>query len=178
MPARNMRDYQNLLGRLHGIPTYVDQNIAIMNEAIAEGITQPPIVVELTMKQIAAQAAQDKDKTPLLAAFRRMPSNFSVDEQTKLREEAEASYEYEFQPAWQKLLDYLKTTYTPKARAEVGLGASKRVHRRLGSVCGTPRRKIGNLCRPVQPVWAIGERAFSSCAFGCGQRDSRNWMDA
>ena len=99
MPARNMRDYQNLLGRLHGIPTYVDQNIAIMNEAIAEGITQPPIVVELTMKQIAAQAAQHKDKTPLLAAFRRMPSNFSVDEQKKLREEAEASYEHEFQPA-------------------------------------------------------------------------------
>ena len=125
MPARNMRDYQNLLGRLHGIPTYVDQNIAIMNEAIAEGITQPSIVVELTIKQIAAQAAQDKDKTPLLAAFRNMPSNFSADEQKKLREEAEASYEHEFQPAWQKLLDYLKTTYMPKARAEVGLGSLK-----------------------------------------------------
>ena len=125
MPARNTRDYQNLLGRLHGIPAYVDQNIAIMNEAIAEGITQPAIVVELTMKQIAAQAAQDKDKTPLLAAFRKMPSNLSPEEQKKLREAAVASYEHEFQPAWQKLLDYLKTTYAPKARPGVGLGSLK-----------------------------------------------------
>lgn len=125
MPARNLRDYQNLLGRLHGIPAYVDQNIVIMNEAIAEGITQPSIVVDLTVKQIAAQAAQDKDSTPLLAAFRKMPSNFSAEDQKKLRDEAAASYEHEFQPAWQKLLDYLKTTYAPKARPDVGLGSLK-----------------------------------------------------
>ena len=125
MPARNMRDYQNLLGRLHGIPAYVDQNITIMNEAIAEGITQPSIVVDLTVKQIAAQAAQDKDATPLLAAFRKMPSNFSAEDQKKLRDEAVSSYELEFVPAWQKLLEYLKTTYAPKARPEVGLRGLK-----------------------------------------------------
>jgi len=123
MPARNMRDYQNLLGRLHGIPAYVDQNMAIMNEAIERGITQPPVVVDLVIKQLTAQAAQDQATTPLLAAFRKMPSNFSEEEQKKLREEAVASYEHEFQPAWQKLLEYMKTTYAPKARPVVSLSS-------------------------------------------------------
>ena len=125
MPARNLRDYQNLLGRLHGIPAYVEQNIVIMNEAIAEGITQPSIVVDLTMKQISAQVAQDNDTTPLLAAFRKMPSSFSPEDQKKLRDEASASYQQEFQPSWQKLLDYMKNTYAAKARPEVGLGSLK-----------------------------------------------------
>jgi len=34
MPRRNLRDYQNILSRLHGVPLYVDQNIGILNEAI------------------------------------------------------------------------------------------------------------------------------------------------
>ena len=123
MPARNARDYQNILGRLHGVPAYVDQNIGIMNEAIDRGITQPGVVVDLVIKQIAAQAAQDQATTPLLAAFRKFPPGFPEEQQKKLREEAVASYEHEFLPAWQKLLDYMKTTYAPKARPAVGLSS-------------------------------------------------------
>ena len=125
MPARSLRDYQNLLGRLHGVPLYVDQNIAIMNEAIDRGMVQPEVVVDLVIKQIEAQAAQPQATTPLLEAFRRFPSGFPEDQQKKLRDEAVASYEHEFLPAWQKLLDYMKTTYAPKARPAIGLGSLK-----------------------------------------------------
>jgi len=125
MPMRNLRDYQNILARLHGIPAYVDQSVAIMNEAIGEGITQPSLVVDLVIQQMTAQAAQDSKATPLLAAFRKMPSNFPEDQQKKLRDEATASYEHEFLPAWQKWLAYMKTTYAPKARPQAGIGSLK-----------------------------------------------------
>ena len=109
MPARNLRDYQNTLARLHGVPVYVDQSIGIMNEAIDRGMVQPEVVVDLVIKQIAAQAAQDQATTPLLEAFRKFPPGFPEDQQKKLRDEAVASYEREFLPAWQKLLEYMKT---------------------------------------------------------------------
>ena len=125
MPKRSVRDYQNILGRLHVVPAYVDQNIAIMNEAIDRGIVQPQVVVDLVIKQLSAQAAQDQATTPLLEAFRKFPSNFPEDEQKKLHEEAVASYEHEFLPAWQKLLEYMKNTYAPKARPAVGLSSLK-----------------------------------------------------
>lgn len=125
MPARTERDYRNILGRLHGVPAYVDQDIAILNEAIERGIVQPTVVVDLVIKQMTAQVAQDQAATPLLAAFRNFPLNFPEDERKKLREEAVASYEGEFLPAWRKLLDYMKTTYAPKARPAVSLGSLK-----------------------------------------------------
>jgi uncharacterized protein (DUF885 family) len=35
MPGRTVRDYENILARLHGLPAYVDQNIDLLNESIA-----------------------------------------------------------------------------------------------------------------------------------------------
>lgn len=123
MPARTEQDYRYLLARLHGIPAYVDQNLGILEEAIQEGLTQPPVVVDLVAKQIAVQAGQDKKDSALLAAFRNFPSNFPAERQAKLREEAETAYEKEFQPAWNKLLEFLKTTYAAKARKGDGIGS-------------------------------------------------------
>jgi uncharacterized protein (DUF885 family) len=123
MPARTVHDYENLLARLHGVPVYVDQNIDILKESIARGLTQPRLVVDLVTKQIAAQAAQDQATTPLLIAFRHFPSNFPEAQQTKLRDEAVAAYEKEFVPAWKKLLEFLQTTYAPKARPQIGLSS-------------------------------------------------------
>jgi uncharacterized protein (DUF885 family) len=123
MPARTVHDYENLLARLHGVPVYVDQNIDILKESIARGLTQPRLVVDLVTKQMAAQVAQDQATTPLLIAFRHFPSNFPQEQQTKLRDEAVATYEKEFVPAWKKLLEFLQTTYAPKARPQIGLSS-------------------------------------------------------
>src|SRR5215470_12472617 len=122
MPSRTPLDYQNILARLHGIPVYIDQNLAILDEAIQEGWTQPTIVVDVVSKQIAAQVAQDKKDSPLLTPFRNFPSNFPADLQAKLRAEAEASYDSEFLPAWRKLQNYMANTYAPKARKTDGIG--------------------------------------------------------
>ncbi len=122
MPARTLQDYHNILARMHGIPTLIDQNLAILDEAIQEGWTQSGIVVDRVTKQIDAQVSQKKEDSPLLAPFRNFPSNFTPQEQAKLRSEADAAYDNEFLPAWRKLQKYIKETYTPKARRTDGIG--------------------------------------------------------
>jgi uncharacterized protein (DUF885 family) len=124
MPARTPHDYQNILARLHGIPAYIDQNLAILDEAIQESWTQPKIVVDTVNKQIAAQIAQEKKDSALLAPFRNFPSNFPPEQQAKLREEAETFYDKEFLPAWRKLQNYMTNTYAPKARKTDGIGGA------------------------------------------------------
>ena len=47
MPVYTVRDCENIIARIHAVPAYVDQNIAIMNEAIERGWTQPKIVADL-----------------------------------------------------------------------------------------------------------------------------------
>jgi uncharacterized protein (DUF885 family) len=123
MPAHNLHDYQNILARLHAVPAYVDQNIALLNDALQRGLVQPKVVVDLVAKQISAQARQNEASTPLLLAFREFPSNVSTEQQAALRQEAAQAYEREFLPSWHKLLDYINNTYAPKERARVGLGS-------------------------------------------------------
>jgi len=122
MPARTLKDYQNILARLHGIPAYMDQNVAILDEAIQEGWTQPAVVIDRVTKQIDAQVVQEKKDSPLLAPFRNFPSNFTSQEQAKLRGDAEAAYDNEFLPAWRKLQKYMNETYAPHARKTDGIG--------------------------------------------------------
>src|SRR5581483_6301164 len=66
MPARTARDYQNLLARLRAIPAYIDQNIAMLDDAISRGLVQPKIVVDLVEQQLAGQIAQDRGQSRLL----------------------------------------------------------------------------------------------------------------
>ena len=121
MPSFTVRDCENIIARIRAVPANVDQNIAILNDAIARGWTQPKIVADLVIEQITAQVAQDADKTPLLEFLRKMPANIPAAEKERLRKEATAAFENDFRPSWRKLLAYMQTTYLPKARPQIGV---------------------------------------------------------
>lgn len=123
MPAHAIRDYENIIARLRAVPAFVDQNIAILDEGIAKGMVQPRVVIDIIVAQLAAQTAQDEKTTPLLAAFRNLPSNIPAAEQARLRSEASDAYANQFLPAWKRLHDYMAGTYAANARAKVGLGS-------------------------------------------------------
>lgn len=123
MPARTPQDYRNLLARLGGVPAYIDQSIALLDDAVARGLTQPRVVVDLVAAQLAGQISQDHNRTALLAAFRQFPQAISQAEQAKLKSQAEDLYDHQFLPAWRKYRDYLTGTYVRNARAAIGLGS-------------------------------------------------------
>jgi uncharacterized protein (DUF885 family) len=123
MPAFTVKDCENIVARLRAIPVYVDQNIEIMNEAIARGITQPKIVSDLVIGQLTTQAGQDADKTALLFFLKKMPASIPEAERVRLSKEARAAYENDFRPAWRKALDYMQTTYAAHVRPTVGISS-------------------------------------------------------
>src|SRR5882762_356370 len=125
MPAFTVKDCENIIARLHAVPAYVDQNIAILNEAIERGVTQPKIVADLVTDQLKAQVAQDAGTTPLLEFLKKMPTNIPEAERSRLRKQATDAFENDFRPAWRKYLDYMQTTYAPKLRPNVGIGSLK-----------------------------------------------------
>jgi len=116
MPARNLRDYENIIARLRAIPTYIDQNIAMLDESIASGMMQSRIVAELVIQQIEAQGKQDAEHTELLKGFRAFPAGITHAEQQRLRAEALEAYNQKFLPAWHKLHDYMVGSYLPRVR--------------------------------------------------------------
>jgi uncharacterized protein (DUF885 family) len=125
MPARTVRDYENIIARLRTIPTYVDQNLGILDEAIAAGIMQPRVVADLVIQQIDAQLAQDAEHTELLKAFRAFPSNMPPADQERLRRQALGAFEQQFLPSWRKLRSYMAQTYLPRVRPADSIASMK-----------------------------------------------------
>ena len=50
MPARSVHDLENIIARLRTISTYVDQNLDLLDEAIAAGMMQPRVVADLVIR--------------------------------------------------------------------------------------------------------------------------------
>jgi len=123
MPGYTVRDCENIIARIRAVPALVDQNIAIMNEAIEGGWTQPKIVADLVIEQLTAQVAQDSAKTPLLAFLQKMPANIPEGDRERLRKQGTEAFDNDFRPAWRKLLAYMQNTYLPKVRPGIGIGS-------------------------------------------------------
>ena len=121
MPARSVRDYENIIARLRALPAHVDQSIDLLREQLASGVAQPATVVDLMIGQVAGQASAVPEQSPLLAAFRSFPSDIGATDQNRLRAEARAAYSEQFVPSWKRLETFLRDTYQKKARPEPGL---------------------------------------------------------
>lgn len=116
MPARTVHDYENILARLRAIPTYVDQNLGILDESIASGMMQPRVVADLIIQQLDTQIKQTADQSELLKAFRGFPESIPQADQQRLLRAARDAYNQQFLPAWRKLHDYMVATYIPHVR--------------------------------------------------------------
>ena len=123
MPANTVRDYENIVARVRALPAYIDQTIGMMQEALDAGLAQPAIVVDLALDQVAAQSRPTAFDSPLLASFAHFPDTIAPSAQRRLRAEAAAAYAQQFVPSWQRLETFLRSTYRPRARAQVGLGS-------------------------------------------------------
>jgi prolyl oligopeptidase len=121
MPARTVKDYENIIARLRALPAYIDQSIDLMREQLAAGLAQPVVVVDLTLDQVSAQTRPAADDSALLAAFRRFPSGIPSADQDRLRTQARAAYEQQFLPSWRKLDTFLRDTYRQQARSQVAI---------------------------------------------------------
>jgi len=122
-PASTVRDYEDLLARLNGVPALVDQNVALLEKGLAAGVTSPKSQMAGAPGQVRALLTDDPWKSPLLARFRQISPNVSSDDEARLRIAALHAYQEKAAPAFRKLLRYLMETYIPGARESVSLGA-------------------------------------------------------
>lgn len=154
MPARTVHDYENIIARLRAIPTYVDQNIGIMNEAIAARIMQPRVVADLVTKQLETQMHQDAGQSALLEPFRKFPSNIPKAEQNRLLAAATEAYTRNFLPAWRKLHDYMATTYASNVRPAANISSIPNGHADYAVLI----RALTTTNLPAKEIHSLGER--------------------
>lgn len=118
-PQNTLKDYEDIISRLRGISTSVDQSIELMKAGVSKGITPPRITLRDVPQQIQNQIVEDPMKSPLLEAFKKFPSDFSEAEKSRLKAEATTIYKSSIKPAYEKLHKYFSEDYLPKTRTSL-----------------------------------------------------------
>ncbi|MBW3614430.1 MAG: DUF885 domain-containing protein [Actinobacteria bacterium] len=119
MPARTLGDLEDVVARLNGVTTYVDQVIAWLDEGRGDGVTPPRVTVEDVPEQLEVLAAAKPEASALLGAFRARPEAVDADDFEELRAEATAAFSEVAVRAFRRLQHHLRETYLPACRETV-----------------------------------------------------------
>jgi uncharacterized protein (DUF885 family) len=122
MPGRTVKDYEDIIARLRGVPTVIDQTLALLDRGLKEGITPPKVTLRDVPGQVESLLVDDPLKSPMLKAFQAFPATVSAADRERLTREAVAAFKDQVAPAFRKLHGYLVNTYIPAARESIAMG--------------------------------------------------------
>jgi uncharacterized protein (DUF885 family) len=119
-PFKTAKDYENWLKRIDGFTIWADTAIANFNKGVAIKMVLPRALVIKMIPQLEAQTVTDTLKNIFYEPVRNMPSSFSAKEKQAIRLAYQNAISTKIIPTYQKLADYLKNVYLPKARSTSG----------------------------------------------------------
>jgi uncharacterized protein (DUF885 family) len=122
-PHQTVTEYETLLERLRSLHVAVDNEAALLKAGLAQGYTPPKIAVRDLPKQIADLIPADPMASALLQPFTEFPAGFPEADRVRLTEEAKQIYTASAAPAFQRLHDYVASTYLPACRENIAATA-------------------------------------------------------
>ncbi len=123
MPARTVREYEDLVARLEGLPRLIDQTVILLDSGLARGLTPPRITLRAVPDQVQALLVDDPLASPMLAPFREFPPGVPAAERTRLRDRAVRAFREGVAPAYRRLHDHLTRRYLPGCRESIAFSA-------------------------------------------------------
>lgn len=119
MPARTAADYENVIARLRAVPHRVDQELALLRDGLAKGVTPPKITLREVPEQVLNQIPDDPEASALLAPFMKMPESVPAQERDRLKAAAIEAYLDGVVPSFKKLHAFIEKEYIPGARENI-----------------------------------------------------------
>jgi len=119
MPFQTIHDYSNYISRLNAIPRYVDDEIGVMKNGLARGMTLPRVVLAGIDETMTSHVVKDAEKSVWWTPFTRFPSTFPEADRKKLEEDGRRAIMGSAVPAFAKLADFMVRDYIPHARTTI-----------------------------------------------------------
>ncbi len=121
-PFKTVADYDNNLSRLDGYVTYIDRAISRMKQGLADGVTNPRLVMANVVGQLDALVPPTVEASVFYKPVLKFPDAVPTADRTRLTAAYAAFIRDKLNPAQLKLRDFIRDEYLPKARETVGLG--------------------------------------------------------
>lgn len=116
---RQADDYQRYLKRLAAIPSYMAQQTALMREGLAQGITQPKVVLAGFEQSISSYIAADAEQSVFFQPLQRKPDSLNEQQWQQFRQQAVELINTQVNPAYQAFYDFMVSDYLPGAREDI-----------------------------------------------------------
>jgi len=123
LPFQTVNDYRDYIVRLHKLPRYFDQEIALTKQGERDGLMPPKFLLEKVPAQIDAILAATGADSPFAAPLKKFPAAIGAVDQEAIRKETLAAIQNSVVPAYRRLREFVRDEYAPKGRAEPGVWA-------------------------------------------------------
>jgi len=179
----NTQDYENYIKRLQTLNVYMDQTIALLQEGVKRGMTEPQVVMKRIPHQIAANIVAKPDASAFYTPFKKMPEIIPAAEQERLRAAAKAAITDVLVPAYRKLQKYYDADYLPHCRTSIAAEAlpdGKAYYvfqvRRYTTTDMTPEQIHQLGLQKVAQIHAEMEKVFKQVGFKGSYKDFLHYL--
>lgn len=115
-PFRSREDYTNWIAQMGDIPRYFAEETEAMRAGLKRGFTPPKVTLKGRDGSLTAVTDVKPEDTLFYTPFKTMLSTIPAAEQAKLRAEAVKAIAQTVQPAYVKVLKFIRDEYVPGAR--------------------------------------------------------------
>ncbi|MBA4306000.1 MAG: DUF885 domain-containing protein [Sphingopyxis sp.] len=124
-PFKTVQDYENNLKRHKEFIVLMDRSIDRFRQGMASGVFETKMTITNVVDQLNTQLAQSTEESPYFGPVKKFPEGFSDADKARLTTEYRDIIEKGLYPANTRLRDFLRDSYLPLAREQVGLSAMK-----------------------------------------------------
>lgn len=124
-PFKTVPDYDNNLKRHKDYIVLMDRSIDRFRQGMASGVFETKLTITNVVDQLNTQLAQNTEDSPYYGPVKKFPEGFSEADKTRLTAEYRDVIEKGIYPVNARMRDFLRDSYLPLAREQVGLSAMK-----------------------------------------------------
>jgi len=121
-PFRTLTDYEHWIAQMRDIPRYFAEQMGEMRAGLKRGFTPPRVTLEGRDASITAVTNAPPEGSLFYTPFREMPG-IAPEKQAALRAAAVTTIRDIVQPAYVRLLEFLRAEYLPGARTTLAAEA-------------------------------------------------------
>ncbi len=115
-PFRTTKDYDDWHKRLLDAVPILDGMVGNMRTGLAKGVTQPALVMEKVLPQLAALAVTDPEQSVFWGPIKNFPDAVPTADRERITAALRTLIRDQVGPAYQRMHDFVREQYIPKAR--------------------------------------------------------------
>ncbi len=120
-PITNYKQAKEYLNKLNALPTYVDQNLALIKEGLDKGVSQPKVIFKGYESTYNTHIVDNIEDSFFYTPFKNVTSVLTENQSDSVIDAAKKTIEKNVIPQFKRIKTFFETEYLPKTRTTLGV---------------------------------------------------------